>query len=65
MFASFARYKREAYRHSEFAPKILNDAGLKVVMRGGPDGVQFQLPTWFVRERRVQQIISMKPILDL
>ena len=33
MFASFARYKREAYRHSEFAPKILNDAGLKVVMK--------------------------------
>lgn len=35
MFAAFARYKREAYRHSEFAPKILNDAGIKVVMKVG------------------------------
>ena len=26
-------YKREAYRHSEFAPKILHDNGLKVVMK--------------------------------
>ena len=33
MFATFARYKREAYRHSEFAPRILNDNGLKVVMK--------------------------------
>ncbi|THH10380.1 hypothetical protein EW145_g1372 [Phellinidium pouzarii] len=33
MFASFSRYKREAYRHSEFAPRILHDAGLKVVMK--------------------------------
>ncbi|KAL1701180.1 hypothetical protein EV121DRAFT_212640 [Schizophyllum commune] len=33
VFATFARYKREAYRHSEFAPKILHDNGLKVVMK--------------------------------
>lgn len=33
MFAAFARYKRESYRHSEFAPRILNDNGLKVVMK--------------------------------
>ncbi|KAI5115486.1 hypothetical protein M0805_007780 [Coniferiporia weirii] len=33
MFASFSRYKREAYRHSEFAPRILHDAGLRVVMK--------------------------------
>lgn len=27
------RYKREAYRHSEFAPRILNEEGIKVVMK--------------------------------
>ncbi|KAJ7485560.1 amidohydrolase-domain-containing protein [Mycena latifolia] len=33
IFASFARYKREAYRHSEFAARILADHKLKVVMK--------------------------------
>ncbi|KZO93082.1 composite domain of metallo-dependent hydrolase [Calocera viscosa TUFC12733] len=33
MFATFARYKREAYRGSEFAPKILADEGIRVVMK--------------------------------
>ncbi|KAJ7691755.1 hypothetical protein B0H17DRAFT_1062568 [Mycena rosella] len=33
IFASFARYKRESYRHSEFAPRILADNGLKVIMK--------------------------------
>lgn len=33
MFASFARYKREAYRHSVFAPAILHQHGLPVVMK--------------------------------
>ncbi|EJD41715.1 hypothetical protein AURDEDRAFT_115328 [Auricularia subglabra TFB-10046 SS5] len=33
MFATNARYKREAYRGSEFAPKILADNGLKVIMK--------------------------------
>ncbi|KAL7420676.1 hypothetical protein Q5752_004627 [Cryptotrichosporon argae] len=33
IFATNARYKREAYRGSEFAPKILADAGLNVVMK--------------------------------
>ncbi|KAF8597515.1 hypothetical protein BDV93DRAFT_479402 [Ceratobasidium sp. AG-I] len=33
LFATNARYKREAYRGSEFAPKILNDNGLKVIMK--------------------------------
>ncbi|KAG8714759.1 hypothetical protein FRC08_011480 [Ceratobasidium sp. 394] len=33
LFATNARYKREAYRGSEFAPKILNDHGLKVIMK--------------------------------
>jgi imidazolonepropionase-like amidohydrolase len=33
IFATNARYKREAYRGSEFAPKILADAGLSVVMK--------------------------------
>jgi imidazolonepropionase-like amidohydrolase len=33
IFATNARYKREAYRGSEFAPKILADAGLSVIMK--------------------------------
>jgi imidazolonepropionase-like amidohydrolase len=33
LFATNARYKREAYRGSEFAPRILNQHGLKVVMK--------------------------------
>lgn len=33
IFATNARYKREAYRGSEFAPRILADAGLDVIMK--------------------------------
>lgn len=29
----YSRYKREAYRHSTYAPKILHDQGIKVVMK--------------------------------
>ncbi|KAG9112790.1 hypothetical protein FRC07_007874, partial [Ceratobasidium sp. 392] len=37
LFSTFARYKREAYRGSEFAAKILDDNDLKVVMKSdGP-----------------------------
>ncbi|KAG8778619.1 hypothetical protein FRC12_024891 [Ceratobasidium sp. 428] len=37
IFSTFARYKREAYRGSEFAAKILNDNDLKVIMKSdGP-----------------------------
>ncbi|QRW21792.1 carbohydrate esterase family 9 protein [Rhizoctonia solani] len=33
LFATNARYKYEAYRGSEFAPKILHDNGFRVVMK--------------------------------
>ncbi|KAI0342088.1 composite domain of metallo-dependent hydrolase [Trametopsis cervina] len=33
MFAAFARYKREAYRHSEFAPRVLASHDIDVVMK--------------------------------
>ena len=33
IFATNARYKRESYRGSEFAPKILTDAGLPVAFK--------------------------------
>ncbi|KAG8926199.1 hypothetical protein FRC02_009071 [Tulasnella sp. 418] len=33
MFATNARYKVEAYRGSEYAPKILDDAGFKVIFK--------------------------------
>lgn len=39
IFATFARYKKESFRHSEYAPRILNDAGIRVTMK-----VRFLLP---------------------
>ncbi|EIN06427.1 carbohydrate esterase family 9 protein [Punctularia strigosozonata HHB-11173 SS5] len=33
MFASFSGYKREAYRHTVFAPRILANEGIEVVMK--------------------------------
>ncbi|KAN0129746.1 carbohydrate esterase family 9 protein [Lactarius tabidus] len=33
IFATHARYKREAYRGSEFAPRILAENGIKVVLK--------------------------------
>ncbi|KAJ7039580.1 hypothetical protein C8F04DRAFT_1085776 [Mycena alexandri] len=33
------RYKREAYRHSEFAARILADNGLKVIMKSDHPGI--------------------------
>lgn len=33
LFATEARYKREAYRGSEFAPRILAENGIDVVMK--------------------------------
>ncbi|CAE6420173.1 unnamed protein product [Rhizoctonia solani] len=33
LFATNARYKNEAYRGSEFAPKILHDNGLRIIMK--------------------------------
>lgn len=38
LFATNARYKREAYRGSEFAPRILADNGIQVVMKVRPRG---------------------------
>ncbi|TFK48234.1 composite domain of metallo-dependent hydrolase [Heliocybe sulcata] len=39
MFATFSRYKREAYRHSEFAPKVLAGEGVDVVMKSDHPGI--------------------------
>lgn len=36
LFATNARYKREAYRGSEFAPRILADHGFRVAMKVCP-----------------------------
>lgn len=33
LFATNGRYKREAFRGSEFAPRILADAGIEVVLK--------------------------------
>ncbi|EGN99656.1 hypothetical protein SERLA73DRAFT_159873 [Serpula lacrymans var. lacrymans S7.3] len=40
MFAAFSRYKREAYRHSEFAPRLLHDDGIKVIMKSDHPAIQ-------------------------
>ncbi|KAJ6553541.1 composite domain of metallo-dependent hydrolase [Mycena vulgaris] len=37
--SSLRRYKREAYRHSGFAPRILADNGLRVVMKSDHPGI--------------------------
>ncbi|KAH7100379.1 hypothetical protein BKA62DRAFT_252537 [Auriculariales sp. MPI-PUGE-AT-0066] len=40
IFAALGRYKQEAYRHSEFAGRILHDAGLEMVMHiDHPSGI--------------------------
>ena len=36
LFATHGRYKREAYRGSEFAPRILAENGLQVVLKVRP-----------------------------
>jgi hypothetical protein len=33
LFSTNGRYKREAYQASEFAPRILADNGIKVIMK--------------------------------
>ncbi|KAH9831128.1 uncharacterized protein C8Q71DRAFT_305682 [Rhodofomes roseus] len=40
MFFAFSRYKREAYRHSEFAPRILADNGIPVIMKSDHPAIQ-------------------------
>ncbi|EGO25215.1 hypothetical protein SERLADRAFT_414896 [Serpula lacrymans var. lacrymans S7.9] len=40
MFAAFSRYKREAYRHSEFVPRLLHDDGIKVIMESDHPAIQ-------------------------
>jgi hypothetical protein len=43
MFATNARYKRESYRGSEFAAKILNENGLDVVLKVGHEFWQLRV----------------------
>ena len=50
LFATNARYKREAYRGSEFAPAILADNDLKVVMKVS-FSIQYIVPLTFVSFR--------------
>jgi imidazolonepropionase-like amidohydrolase len=33
LFASFSRYKREAFRHSHYAPRILADQNISIIMK--------------------------------
>lgn len=50
MFATQARYKREAFRGSEFAPRILADNDLRVVMKASAPYLSlhdYELRLWF------------------
>ncbi|KZT66550.1 carbohydrate esterase family 9 protein [Daedalea quercina L-15889] len=40
MFSTFSRYKREAYRHSEYAPRILAEQGIPVIMKSDHPAIQ-------------------------
>ncbi|KIM54979.1 hypothetical protein SCLCIDRAFT_135619 [Scleroderma citrinum Foug A] len=48
IFGSFARYKRETYRHSTYAPRILHDAGLDVVMKS--DAPSAVMSRWLLHD---------------
>ncbi len=48
LFATNARYKREAYRGSEFAPRILADNGLNVVMKARCSDMLADPPTYII-----------------
>ena len=50
MFAAFARYKREGYRHSEFAPRILDDNDIDVVMKVSSTSHHFDVIDKFIYE---------------
>lgn len=39
MFATFSRYKREAFRHSEYAPRILAENDIPVIMKSDHPGI--------------------------
>ncbi len=60
LFATHSRYKRESYRGSEFAPRILPDAGIQVVMK-----VCFMyLRSRMAIDRRLVSSQSDHPVLD-
>ncbi len=56
LFATKARYKRESYRGSEFAPRILADNGIRVVMKVC---ISYQRPIHTSHSRQ-----SDHPVLD-
>ena len=59
MFGSFARYKREAYRHSAYAPRILYDEGIDVIMK-----VRYQtrIPPYSHHQNRVIPLLLLHPV---
>lgn len=58
IFATNARYKREAYRGSEYAAKILHENGIRVAMKVGVAS------TGSTGRTDVQVVKSDHPVLD-
>jgi imidazolonepropionase-like amidohydrolase len=50
IFATFSMYKKESMRSSRYAPKILTDAGLSVVMKSDHNGV---VARWMAQEAAI------------
>lgn len=50
IFATFSMYKTESYRSSFYAPKILTEAGLDVVMKSDHNGV---VARWLMQEAAI------------
>ncbi|KAJ7510331.1 hypothetical protein B0H11DRAFT_1958549 [Mycena galericulata] len=62
IFSTFARYKREAYRHSEFAARILADNGLKVVMKSDHSAI---VSRYLVHEAQIAHYYGLSTSLAL
>ncbi|KAF7330339.1 Carbohydrate esterase family 9 protein [Mycena venus] len=62
IFSTFARYKREAYRHSEFAPRILADNGLKVIMKSDHSAI---VSRYLIHEARLAHYYGLSTNLAL
>ncbi|KAK7032886.1 carbohydrate esterase family 9 protein [Favolaschia claudopus] len=62
IFSTFSRYKRESYRHSEFAAKILADNGLKVVMKSDHSAI---VSRYLVHEARIAHYYGLSSSLAL
>ncbi|KAJ7650653.1 hypothetical protein FB45DRAFT_888386 [Roridomyces roridus] len=62
IFSTFSRYKREAYRHSEFAAGILANNGLKVIMKSDHPAI---VSRYLIHEARIAHYYGLENHLAL